>query len=48
MRDEEKNKILLFCSLRRGIKESQRQRVLEEIITALGSVGVDNQSSSDV
>lgn len=33
MRDEENNKILLFCSLRRGIKESQRQHVLEEIIT---------------
>lgn len=42
MRDEEKNKIVLLCGLKRGIKESQREHVLEEIITALGSVGVDN------
>lgn len=47
-REEEKNKIELFGSLRRGIKEIQKQQVWKEISAADNSVGVDNPSPADV
>lgn len=44
---EENNIIVVFGSLKIGIKDSQKEHICKEITTGVSSVGVDNRSPAD-